>query len=133
MSHRFLPSAACLLLSAGLLLPLSGCIVAAVAAAGVGTYAYVKGEMKTTLSAPLDRAYDAAKAALVDDLQFALTDDRKDALQAIIKAREADKTQISLNLNASPDGKLTDITVRVGTFGDEAKSRLILDKIRARL
>lgn len=131
MMRRTLARAALLALSASIVLPLGGCVLAAVAAVGVGTYAYVSGELKTTQDVTLDRGWEATKAAM-GDLEFTSTDEKKDALQATLKARQADGTIVTIRLKSAPDGKSTEFAVRVGTFGDESKSRQIMDKIKAR-
>jgi len=111
---------------------IGGCIAVAVgAAAGIGTYAYVKGELSDTEEATLDRAYEAALAAM-KDLEFTVKEQSKDALHARVVAAEADKTEVRIALESKSE-KLTKLTVRVGVFGDEAQSRLIMDKIKKHL
>ncbi len=111
-----------------------GCVAVALgvgAAAGIGTYAYVEGELTDTEEVPLDKGYAAAQAA-VKDLQFAPKEDSKDALQARIVATEPDQTEIKITLESKGD-KLTKFGIRVGLFGDESKSRLIMDTIKKHL
>lgn len=121
-----------MLLAAAVIAMTSGCIALAVgAAAGVGTYAYVEGIMKTTVEASLDRTWDAANKS-VEQLQFSVKSSSKDALQAKLVARESDKTDVKIYLERKGDN-LTEVSVRVGVFGDEAQSRLILDKIKQNL
>jgi hypothetical protein len=110
----------------------SGCLaLAAGAAAGVGTYAYVKGELKSTFEAGLDQTWEATQKA-VDDLQFTVKEKSKDALQAREVAREADGTDVKIALESKSE-KVTEVRVRVGVFGNESQSRLIMDRIKARL
>lgn len=112
----------------------TGCIVPLVlggAAVGAGTYAYVSGQLKATESASLDRLWPATQAA-VGDLQFSPTSKQKDALGAKLVARSSADKKIQINLKKITDTS-TEIRIRVGTWGDETVSRLILDKIRARL
>lgn len=110
----------------------TGCVALAVgAAAGVGTYAYVEGQMKTTLEANLDRTWEATKDAM-KDLQFPITESSKDALEARAQAVEADETKVTIHLERKGEN-LTEVRVRVGVFGNEGQSRLILDKIKAHL
>ena len=104
-------------------------VVGGVAAAGVGTYAYVSGEMKGTEAVALDRAWDAAQAAM-KDLEFSVTSKAKDALQAELTARTAADKKIQIRLKKVTDGA-TEIRIRVGTFGDESLSRLILTKMKS--
>ena len=109
-----------------------GCLAVVVgAAAGVGTYAYIKGELSDTEEAPLDRAYAATQAA-VKDLEYKVKEEAKDVLKARVVAEAADKTEIRIGLESKGE-KLTKFSIRVGVFGDEGKSRLIMDKIRKHL
>lgn len=111
---------------------LGGCVALAVgAAAGVGTYAYIKGELTDFEEASLDRAYEATQAA-IKDLEFTVKDQAKDSLQARIVASEADKTEVKIVLESKGE-KLTKFSIRVGVFGDEARARLIMDKIKKHL
>lgn len=108
-----------------------GCVALAVgAAAGVGTVAYVKGELKSTEEIPLDRAWNAT-VATIEELEFTTRTMRKDALQGRLVARRADGSDVTIRLDA--DGSnLTKIGIRVGTFGDEALSRTMLEKIKTK-
>ncbi len=112
----------------------TGCILVAAgagAAAGVGTYAYVSGELKTTLDAPLDRTWAATQAAM-KDLNYPITSEQKDALEARLIARTAADKKVTVKL-VKVTNNTTEVRVRVGTFGDESLSQLILEKIKARL
>ncbi len=110
----------------------SGCVLfvaGAAAAAGVGTYAYVSGELTGSESVSLDRAYSASQAAM-KDLEFPVLNKSKDALQAELTARTAADKRILIKLKKVSEGT-TEIRIRVGTFGDESLSRMILDKIKS--
>ena len=92
-------------------------------------------------------ATDCLVASLPDDtlLLVAFQDmDRADQMQMTVKSksrevtkagftlRQADGTPVDISLaRQSPD--FTRITVRVGTFGDEARSRQIIAKIKENL
>lgn len=101
----------------------------AAAAAGVGTYAYLNGELRGTEAVPLDKAWDASQAAM-QDMQFPIVTKSKDALQAQLTARTSTDKKIEITLKRISDAT-TDIRIRVGTFGDETVSRMILDKIKS--
>lgn len=111
---------------------LTGCVAAAAgAAAGAGAYAYAKGDLEATRDAPLDRAWDATLAA-IDELAFPVHASSKDALQGRLKAERADGADITIKLDRlSPE--VTRFRIRVGIFGDEATSRLIMEEIDRRL
>ena len=101
------------------------------AAAGIGGYAYVKGELKAVEKNSLDKVWEASLAAM-QDLEFPVTSQSKDALTGKLTARTAKDKKVSIELKALPDSS-TEIKVRVGTFGDEALSLVIMDKIKKHL
>jgi len=109
---------------------ISGCIVAAVGA-GVGTVAYVKGDLETVESKSLDVVYEAALKA-VEELELQVISKTKDSLSAEINARDAQDKKITIKLNATSD-ESTELSIRIGTFGNETKSRLIYEKIQENL
>lgn len=110
----------------------SGCalfLVGGAAAAGAGGYAYVHGELKETETVPMDTAYNATLAAM-RDLQFAVVSKPMDTLTATITARTANDKKVEVTLNKQ-SATVTEIRIRVGTFGDRDESRQILDKIKS--
>lgn len=123
-----------MVLVAVLCLGQTGCLLlvaGGAAAAGAGTYAYVQGELKATESASLDRVWRATQVA-VTELELPITSRQKDALGAKLLARTSSDKKVEINLKKLTD-TTTEIRIRVGTWGDEALSRLILDKIKKRL
>ncbi|MHC4478558.1 MAG: DUF3568 family protein [Planctomycetota bacterium] len=114
-------------LLAAVALYVQGCMLVAVGAAAGGTVAYVKGDLEATESRDLDTVYAASKKA-VADLQYSITKDSKDALQAVIVARDAADKKTTIKLTKVTDNS-TKISIRVGTFGDKTKSNLIYQKI----
>jgi hypothetical protein len=114
----------------------TGCpavIVGAAAGVGVGagTVAYVGGELKSTEDASLDQAWGATQTAM-GDLGFAITERRKDVFNAELNARGVEVKKIRIALKKISDNS-TEFKIRVGVFGDEAKSRQILQTIKQRL
>ncbi len=101
------------------------------AAAGAGIVAYTKGELTTAEEADLDRVWAAAQGAM-DDLDFVIQSRLTTAGSAKLIARGAGSRRVTVTLERRV-GNLTEISVRVGYFGDEPLSRLILQKIRRRL
>jgi hypothetical protein len=114
---------------------LTGCLAAAAvggaAAAGAGTVAYIKGELKATEEATLNKTWEATVAA-IDELQFLVVNKIKDNVSAELESKTADNKTVKIQLKRVTDN-LTDISIRIGTFGDESLSRYILSKIEARL
>jgi hypothetical protein len=104
-------------------------VVGAAAGAGAGTYAYVNGELKETEGVTFDTAYNATLAAL-SDLQYAVVSKPKDTAAATITARTATDKKVVVVLTKQ-SATTTEIRVRVGIFGDESLSRVVLDKIKS--
>ncbi len=100
------------------------------AVAGAGIVAYAKGELRTAKMVSLDEAWMATQGAM-DELGFTIMSRYTTANSAKLAARGAGNRSVTVGLERR--GDLTDIRVRVGTFGDESLSRLILDKILQRL
>lgn len=111
-----------------------GCVallVGGAAAAGAGTVAYVRGELRSTLDAPYERVWSATQRALAD-LEMPVTAQEKDGLTGQITARATGDRKITVRLR-KVTGTATEVRIRVGTWGDEAVSRQILEQIQRRL
>lgn len=106
----------------------AGAWLAGGAAAGAGTYAYVRGELKSTEEVSLDRAYQATQQAM-KDLEFTITSKQKDAFYGEVLARRATGKKVTVKLEKQT-GTTTEITIRVGTFGDESLSQEIHKTIK---
>ena len=114
------------------LIALSGCAGLLVGAgAGVGTYAYIQGELKRNYDAPVDRVWQASLAA-VKELRLRIESKQQDAFGGVIKGKMADDKSYEISLKRISD-KSTDVGVRIGTFGDRIKSEAIHDKIHSKL
>ena len=109
----------------------TGCIALAVGAAGVGGYAFYKGELKSTESATLDRLWRATRSA-AQELQLVVTEERKDGLSAELNAQGADGKPISVNLRRVAD-QATELRIRVGHLGSESQARQIREAIERQL
>jgi intein/homing endonuclease len=109
----------------------SGCpafLIAAGGAGGIGTYAYIVGELKSTEKVSLNTAWDATQKAM-NDLEFTTTSKEKDAFDGQLIAKGAANKTIKVKLNRQSD-TLTEIRIRVGTFGDTSLSLQILESIK---
>ena len=112
----------------------TGCavlLVGGAAAAGAGTVAYIRGDLKATLDGTLERATAAARAAL-EDLAMPLTAEESDGVSAKLTARARGDKKVSVVIK-KVTGTTTEVRIRVGTWGDEATSREILGGIEKRL
>ena len=115
----------------GSMLLLQGCVVAAVGLGAAGTVAYVRGDLQTVESESIDDVYEATLKAL-QELELRPTRKSKDALGAEIIAYDAQDKKITIKLKSAAEGS-TKLSIRIGVFGSETKSRLIYQKIRDNL
>ena len=120
-----------------LLIGLSGCsrqmliLGGAAAAAGAGTYAYIKGDLKRTYESPMARAWNATVKA-VEEMKLTIESKQHDAFSGIIKGKMADGKRLEINLKRLSEST-TEIGIRIGTFGDRQKSETIHEKILSKL
>jgi hypothetical protein len=69
---------------------------------------------------------------VMQDLQFPLTSQGKDALTGELTARTAQDKKVHRQLKKLTK-QTTELRIRVGAFGDEALSLLIEDRIKKKL
>jgi len=113
-------------------LQLTGCFALFVgAAAGAGGIIWAKGKLQQDLNASLDRAHSAATASL-KKLELPVIVDRKDKLSGKLESEYADGKHVWIDLDYVTK-TMTKIEVRVGTLGDEQRSREILNEVMRRL
>lgn len=116
---------------------LSGCaapavlVTAAVPVAEAGTSAYANGELTSAYKHPLHRVDLAAESALAD-MGFHITRRNKAEHKVYFAAEDKRGTEISLRLEAVTV-QVTGVRIRVGVFGDQALSRLLLTEVELRL
>jgi hypothetical protein len=91
----------------------------------------MRGDLDATLGAGLDRSTRAANQA-VGHLEFSKVSESKDALQALLIARNALDRKIEIRLEQTGPAR-TKIKVRVGVFGDDALALAILEKVKSNL
>lgn len=108
-----------------------GCMIAAVGLGAAGTIAYVRGDLEAVESKSLDAVYRATLKA-VEELELHVTSKTKDALSATIVGYDAQDKKITIKLNSTAE-KTTKLSIRIGVFGSETKSRLIYQQIRDNL
>ena len=109
----------------------SGCLLfvaGAAAGAGAGTYAYVSGELRSSEAVAFDQSWDATQAGL-KDLEYAVVEKQKTALEAKLTARGPGDKKVQVHL-LKQSATVTEVRIRVGTFGDETLSRQILTAIK---
>jgi hypothetical protein len=106
-------------------------IGAAAAAVGTGAYYYVKGELKRNYDAPMDKTWDATVKAL-EALQINVESKQNDALTGVINGKLADGKSYTVNVKRLGEN-LTEVSIRIGTFGDRERAEAIHDKILSNL
>jgi endo-beta-N-acetylglucosaminidase D len=106
-------------------------MVVAVGAGAVGTVAYVKGDLEAVEAKDLDTVY-AATLRAADELGLKVTKKSKDAMSAAIIARDAEDKKVTIKLKKTADNT-TKLSIRIGVFGNERKSRLIYQAIQDNL
>jgi hypothetical protein len=106
-------------------------IGAAAAAVGAGAYYYVKGDLKRNYDAPMDKTWDATVKAL-EALQINVESKQNDALTGVINGKLADEKSYTVNVKRLGEN-LTEVAIRIGTFGDRERAEAIHDKILSNL
>lgn len=125
--RRFLPLALI-----PVLLATTGC-AAFVAGAGVGVYAYAKGELKRSYQATSD-ATVAACTDVFNDLRIDITDRTWDGITTTLKGMHSGKTSVKAKIvMLAPN--ITEVAVRCGITGvwDNKVSELIHARIEQKL
>jgi hypothetical protein len=122
-----------LLVLAGLMVSSAGCLAVAAGAGAAGTVAYLRGDLEAEEPYKLDVVYAATREA-TKKLELSVLEGKtqKDALSAIIVARDAADKRVTIRLKAQTE-QTTKISIRVGTFGDQTKSHMIYNRIRENL
>lgn len=99
--------------------------------AGTTAVAWVTGELRSTEATPLARL-DGACATAVDVLGYDGISTEREQNRIRWRARTASGDPVDIRLLAQgPDE--TEVRIRIGVFGDEAKSRLVLEEIHQAL
>ncbi len=110
----------------------SGCVALLVgAAAGAGGIAYIKGTLEKNFDRPVKRAHKATLAAL-KDLKLVIKEEELNQHSSKIKAEYPDETKVYIDITALTE-KSSTIKIRVGIFGDQDKSQMILNAVMKRL
>ena len=104
----------------------SGCIVAAVGAAG-GVF-YAKGDLESTLNATPAKIAAAAEKAFAE-LKITKTSAASSDLDAEIIGRTTSDKKVTIKSKTKGEN-MSSISIRVGTFGDEDTSQAIFQKIK---
>ncbi len=108
----------------------SGCVPVALiagAAAGIGGYKYFEGALTVVYNAPFKNTWKASLDA-IERMELKIEDQNHKLSSGKIKAKRADDTGVSVSMKYLSSDQ-TEVTIKVGLFGDEAESNNIKDKI----
>jgi len=103
----------------------------AAGATGAGIVAYVDGKLQTTLGNSYESVI-AATSKAITQLEFAQPEERKDGLTDTFITHNAKGDRVEIVLTNSGDN-VTQVYIRINTFGDQQMSQMILDKIKSNL
>lgn len=114
-----------------LLFHFSGCGVLILGGAAAGTAGYVSGDLNATVDGGFQSVIDAADSAIREN---SITQVSKDVTlhSAVYELRTLQDDKIILTINRATRD-LTNITIRVGVFGDEPLSHNVLKEIETRV
>ena len=102
------------------------------AAAGISGYKYYKEVLTVVYEAPFDNTWDASIKAL-ENMGFTIESQTKELGSGKISTKEDEKhKKVNLTLQYKSVQE-TEVTIRVGLFGDENASNVIKDKIASLL
>ncbi|NIP92368.1 MAG: DUF3568 family protein [Akkermansiaceae bacterium] len=121
------------LLWLGLPLALPGCIAAGAgmgAATAMGT-AYVRGQYRSTEATPLHQLWIATLVVL-RDLDIPVEREFYGNNRGNLTARRGDGKKILIEVRPQSE-RISQLAIRIGTFGDESFSRLIAERVHAEL
>lgn len=112
----------------------SGCVMAPILAGGAigGAFTvYVQGDLKTKESASFDRVW-LSVVETVEDQEYQIVEKVSAGGEAIIRADLPNGKELTVKVSADRP-EVTDISIRVGFWGDREESRRLLRMIVEKL
>ena len=112
----------------------SGCapvLILGAGAAGAGAIVWHGGWVKQTLDTPHDRVLRPARSAL-GDLDVVLEDETSEADRGVLDGYDRESRRVMVKTKAAGE-KTTEIRIRVGLWGDQARSLRILEQLKKHL
>jgi hypothetical protein len=94
---------------------------------GYGSYSYVRGELKVLYPYSYDTTWSASLTAM-DRLEIQVSSQERDALNGKIKGKRGDGKTVLVKIENKGLG-VTEVGVRVGTFGNQEVSQKIQQTI----
>ena len=111
---------------------LSGCgALLLVGGAGTSAIAFATGELQSTEAHSLD-TLDGACALALDEMAYSEIDVVREADRIRWRAKTSGGDPVDLRLQAKGP-QATDLRIRIGVFGNESRSRLLLEQIHQSL
>lgn len=139
--NRTFPHRLFLAILSGIFLLQSGCaavIVGSAVAGGAAGYAYYKGNVRRVVPGDLEKTWQATERSLAE-LNISPLTRQKNGVHGSMRCLTPHDDNIVISLEQLPPGKkvkgmqanqpMTQIDIRVNTFGDQSFSNLILDKV----
>lgn len=114
-----------------LCLPLAGCFYAAAAGAGAGTALYVMGDLEKTFNADFNSVHGSA-VSMLKSQGLPILSEEIDSGKSVIKSEYLNGDKIKITVE-SMTRHTTKVYVRIGIFGDETRSRDLMQRIESRL
>lgn len=112
-------------------LSLSGCGIVLIGGAAAGTAGYVSGELTATLSSPYNQVVAATNRAIAENSITEVSSTPEEyQVSYVLKTLQGDKVQLIVVYGTK---ELTNVSIRVGLFGDKPLSKQILNEIESRL
>jgi hypothetical protein len=109
----------------------SGCLLVAAAAGTGATVAYARGDTDVLLNSSPRRVADAAEVAM-KDLELVVVSKVVSGVDAKVVGRTARDTRLTVDARAEA-GDTSRLSIRAGTFGDDALQAQLLERIRRQL
>ena len=97
------------------------------AVAGIGGYKYYEGALSVIYQASYDKTWNASIKAL-EDMEYRIEEKTQKLGSGNISTTGDNKTRVKISVKYVTQEE-TEVTIRVGIFGDESASNVIKDKI----
>lgn len=109
---------------------LSSCLLALGAVAGAGGFAYVEGKYTGNIDATVPQAYNAALKAVQTNDDYVLVSKKTSPTSSTINAAtKSDQTDFYVQIDRLTDNA-SKVTIKFGTFGNQAQSVGLLNEIK---
>ena len=118
------------LVAGGMLWLQSGCVGLLAVGAGAGTVAYIRGDLEVESAKPVDVVMAAIEQTCTE-LNFNIDKKETKAFTGTVVA-DGDFGRVVFKAKARNPEK-TELSIRVGPFGDQGASELIYEKLKPKL